>query len=95
MATTKKTVSEQYRNILAEKGERLEDCTVLAFVFPTMGQAKAFHFSVMNTDPTLPYLIFDTTTERTQVVVKKDAVNEGRLRAIAEIHRGKRTTALI
>ena len=92
----KQSVRERYAAILAERGENIDDCTVLAFVFPKGGKEKTFHYSLMLAEPAVPYLIFDATGNgagKAQVVVKKDANNESRIRAIAEIHGGHRTVA--
>lgn len=98
MATKSKklTIRERYAAILAERGEKMENCTVLAFVFPKYGKGKNFHYSIMQAEPRIPYLIFDMTGEgagKVQVVVLKDPSNESRIRAIAEVHGGHRTIA--
>lgn len=93
MATKKTTLREQYTQILTERGEKLDNCTVLAFAFPTKGTAKAFHYALLSAEPRVPYLIYDYNAVRTQVVVKKDEAVESRLRIMAEIHKGKRVAA--
>lgn len=93
MATKKLNLREQYAKIVAEQGEKLENCTVLAFVFPTEGKAKTFHYALLSAEPRVPYLVYDYTAVRTQVVVKKNEAVEGRLQIMAEIHKGKRVSA--
>ena len=92
--TKKQTPQDRYAAILAERGEKMDNCTVLAFVFTERGSAKNFHYSLMQAEPRVPYLIFDLSGEmtgRVQVVVRNKDNIEGRIRAIAEIHKGRRT----
>ena len=91
MATKKKSeLREQYSQILSQKGARLEDCSVLAFAFPKESNATSFHYAIESAEPAVPYLLFDCKGERAQVVIKNNSALEGRLKAMAEVYRGRR-----
>lgn len=92
MATKKKsTLKEQYSLILAGVGVRLDECSTLAFLFPREGASEKFHYSLLTAEPAVPYLIFDSAGARVQVVVRQNPMVEGRVRAMAEVHGGRKT----
>lgn len=86
MATIKKTRESQYREILSQKGLRLEDCRVLAFTFPSEREAVHFHFAGMR----LNYYIFDGVGETVTIVADPGAVDA--LTALALKCGGQRRT---
>lgn len=86
MAAPKKTRDAQYREILCQKGLRMEDCTVLAFTFHSERDAVHFHFSAMR----LNYYIFDGVEETVTVVADPGAVDA--LTALATKLGGERRT---
>ena len=82
MAAQKKTREAQYRAILAEKGLRLEDCRVLAFVFDYSMKAELFHYGLMAEKP--DYYIFDCWDKNANIIVPKDETNAAHITLIAE-----------
>lgn len=89
--STKPTRAEQYRQILAEYGKRLEDCKVLAFAFDTEHGPEIFHYELMF--PLRPvYHLFDCFGNIAQIVVPKDPENEDMAVKLAESCGGEKTT---
>ena len=89
--TTKTTRRDQYREILASYGKRLEDCKVLAFAFDGPGGPQIFHYELMH--PLRPvYHLFDCFGNIAQIVVPKDPENEEMAVQLAESCGGEKTT---
>lgn len=81
MATrsVKKSRAERYREILASRGLRLEDCTVLAFSFER--SAELFHYCLM-IDKRAFYWLYDGAGRHAYVVTSKAP---GDIKVIEEI----------
>lgn len=89
--TSKTTLGDQYREILASYGKRLEDCKVLAFAFETESGPEIFHYELMY--PLRPvYHLFDCFGTIAQIVVPKDPENERMCIQLAESCGGEKTT---
>ncbi len=89
----KKTLprKDQYREILAQYGKRLEDCRVLAFEFENEYGPEIFHYELMH--PLRPvYHLFDCFGKIAQIVVPKDPENEAMAIQLAESCGGEKTT---
>lgn len=81
----------QYREILAQKGIRFEDCEVLAFEFKQNG-VRSFHFYLLNNWPFVIYYSFDCWDKYAYVVVPKDEKNAAVIIAIATKNGGEKIT---
>lgn len=89
--SSKATRGDQYREILASYGKRLEDCKVLAFVFDGPGGPEIFHYELMY--PLRPvYHLFDCFGNIAQIVVPNDTENEEMAVQLAESCGGEKTT---
>lgn len=89
MATKKVSKAEQYREIMAASGRRLEDCKVLAFEFEKETGPEIFHFDLMDLDRPIYYL-FDYFGRMAQIVVpRRDTENERKCIAKAEAAGGR------
>lgn len=89
--SSKATRGDQYREILASYGKRLEDCKVLAFVFDGPGGPEIFHYELMY--PLRPvYHLFDCFGNIAQIVVPNDPENEEMAVQLAESCGGEKTT---
>lgn len=89
--TGKATRGDQYREILASYGKRLEDCKVLAFAFETEYGPELFHYELMY--PLRPvYHLFDCFGKIAQIVVPNDPKNEEMAVLLAESCGGEKTT---
>lgn len=89
--TGKTTRGDQYREILASYGKRLEDCKVLAFAFETESGPVIFHYELMY--PLRPvYHLFDCSGNVAYIVVPKDPENERMCIQLAESCGGEKTT---
>ncbi len=87
----KTTRREQYREILALYGKRMEDCKVLAFAFDGPGGPELFHYELMQ--PLRPvYHLFDCSGNVAYIVVPKDPENEEMAIQLAESCGGEKTT---
>ena len=87
---TGKTREQQYREILASYGKRLEDCKVLAFAVKYQMQTELFHYGLMAEKP--DYFLFDCWEKYANVVAPKDEQNAAVIIAIAEKNGGEKTT---
>lgn len=82
---SKKTRESQYAEILSKQGVTLAECTVLGFKFPDDMHAYGFHFDIMTEPKPIEHLLFDAMADGTAIVViRKDAGNADRIKAIAE-----------
>lgn len=89
--SSKATRGDQYQEILASYGKRLEDCKVLAFAFETESGPELFHYELMY--PLRPiYHLFDCFGKIAQIVVPKDPKNEEMAVQLAESCGGEKTT---
>lgn len=89
--SSKATRGDQYREILASYGKRLEDCKVLAFAFETESGSEIFHYELMC--PLRPvYHLFDRFGKIAQIVVPKDPENEEMAVRLAKSCGGEKTT---
>ena len=89
--SSKLTRGDQYREILASYGKRLEDCKVLAFEFETEYGPELFHYELMY--PLRPvYHLFDCFGKIAQIVVPNDPKNEEMAVQLAESCGGEKTT---
>lgn len=89
--TSKTTRGDQYREILASYGKRLEDCKVLAFAFETESGPEIFHYELMH--PLRPvYHLFDRFGKIAQIVVPNDPENEELIVQLAEYSGGEKIT---
>jgi len=79
----------QYRAILERKSLRLEDCLVLAFVFPSNVPCFLFHYDLMNSKH-ITYYFFDLIGRKVFVIAPKDADNERRIIEYAAYRDGER-----
>lgn len=87
--TKKQTREQQYGDVLENKGIRLDDCDVLAFVFPYPMSVELFHYALMAEKP--EYYLFDGWESNAIVIAPKDEVNTEHITKIAEELRGKKT----
>ena len=88
--TGKTTRGDQYREILASYGKRLEDCKVLAFSFDGPGGPEIFHYELMA--PLRPvYHLFDCYDNTAVVIVPNDPENERMCIQLAESCGGSKT----
>lgn len=91
LGTSKPTRLEQYREIMAGYGKRMEDCKVLAFAFDSASGPEMFHYELMY--PLRPvYHVFDCFGKIAQVIVPVDPENERMCIALAESCGGEKTT---
>ena len=67
-----RTLSGQYRDILARAGLRREDCSVLAIVFGDERAAAAFHYAAMRATWYEYILIFDAPGPTARQVWQRD-----------------------
>lgn len=89
--SSKATRGDQYREILASYGKRLEDCKVLAFAFETESGPEIFHYELMY--PLRPvYHLFDCFGKIAQIVVPNERENEEMAVQLAESCGGEKTT---
>lgn len=89
--SSKATRGDQYREILASYGKRLEDCKVLAFAFDGPGGPEIFHYELMC--PLRPvYHLFDCSGNVAYIVVPKDPENERMCIQLAESCGGSKIT---
>lgn len=88
--SSKATRGDQYREILASYGKRLEDCKVLAFAFKYQMQTELFHYGLMAEKP--DYFLFDCWEKYANVVAPKDEQNAAVIIAIAAKNGGEKTT---
>ncbi len=89
--SSKASRRDQYREILASHGKRLEDCKVLAFAFDGPGGPQIFHYELMH--PLRPvYHLFDCFGNIAQIVVPNDPENEEMAVQLAESCGGEKTT---
>lgn len=89
--SSKATRGDQYREILASYGKRMDDCKVLAFAFDGPGGPEIFHYELMH--PLRPvYHLFDCSGNVAYIVVPKDPENERMCIQLAESCGGSKTT---
>ena len=81
---------DQYRAIMEKDGRRLEDCSVISFVFPDLRAPERFHFSLLMTVPGPEYYVFDCYDNIANVVVPKDEKTIALVEELAEKNGGKR-----
>ena len=74
-----KTRAAQYAAVLGASGLRMEDCTVLRFIFGGAGAATVFFYALMQADAGV--VLYDMPGADAYVVVRRGA--EARVRAIA------------
>lgn len=85
-----KTRADQYREILAERGIRYEDCRVLAFAFNYQMQAEMFHFGIMAEK--VDYFLFDAAENTANIIIPKDGQDAEKIAKIAQGCGGRSTT---
>lgn len=90
MAKSKIPRADQYRQIMAGYGIRIEDCKILAFSFDSESGPELFHYELMA--PLRPvYHLFDYFGKIAQLVVPVDKENEKMCIQLAESCGGEKT----
>lgn len=91
--SNKATIGDQYREILASYGKRLEDCKILAFSFNCPEDTALFHYGLMSDKP--DYFFYDCTGTYAAVVSPKDEQNAAKIVSISERIGGRQTTPIL